>query len=147
MQSAYADQYAKVAHVKERDYSAGSTFTIKAQVKWYNNPTWEYTARVYSKQDLDVKNDRGQTNMVHFDGQSPSGFTSSNYDGWRADGGSVDVAANPLPIDVAAFVDLMNDEFQATAFSRVGFEGLIRDDFHVLMVSAFAHYGVADLDC
>lgn len=29
-QSAYADQTAKVAHVKERDYSAGSTFTLTA---------------------------------------------------------------------------------------------------------------------
>ena len=147
MQSAYADQYAKVAHVKERDYRAGSTFTIKAQVKWYNNPFWEYTARVYSKQDLDVKNDRGQTNMVHFDGQSPSGFTSSNYNGWRADGGSVDVVENPLPIDVAAFVALMNDEFQATALARVGFQGLTLDETKDFLVFGYSHYGLSGLDC
>ena len=85
--------------------------------------------------------------MIHFDGQSPSGFTSSNYDGWRADGGSVDVVENPLPIDVAAFVDLMNDEFQATAFSRIGFEGLTVDETKDLILSGYAHYGLADLDC
>lgn len=85
--------------------------------------------------------------MVHFDGQSPSGFTSSNYDGWRADGGSVDVVENPLPIDVAAFVDLMNVEFQATALARVGFEGLTLDETKDFIVNGYAHYGLADTDC
>jgi len=68
----------------------------------------EYTARVYSKQDLQVLNDRGQSNMIHMDGQSPSGFTDSNYDGWRVGGHSLTTVE---PIDVARFVDLMNDEF------------------------------------
>jgi len=36
---------------------------------------------VYSSQKLDVKDKNGQTNMIHFDGQSPSGFTASSYTG------------------------------------------------------------------
>jgi hypothetical protein len=67
-----------------------------------------YTARVYSKQDLQVLNDRGQSNMMHMDGQSPSGFTNSVYDGWRADGGVASTSSSD-PIDVAGYVNLMND--------------------------------------
>lgn len=36
---------------------------------------------MYSSQKLDVKDKNGQTNMIHFDGQSPSGFTASSYTG------------------------------------------------------------------
>lgn len=35
--------------------------------------------KVYSKQNLDVRNSEGQTNMWHMDGQFPSGFTKSHY--------------------------------------------------------------------
>jgi len=34
---------------------------------------------VYSKQDLIVKNEKGQTNMWHMDGNFPSGFRVSDY--------------------------------------------------------------------
>jgi hypothetical protein len=36
-------------------------------MKWFNNPVMEYTAKVYSKQELEVKYN-GQTNMIHMDG-------------------------------------------------------------------------------
>lgn len=78
-------------------------------MKWFNNPVMEYTAKVYSKQELQVTYN-GQTNMVHMDGKSPSGFTESTYDGWRVGGGNS--GGEPAgPISVADFVSLMNDEF------------------------------------
>lgn len=111
---------------------------MKVQMKWYNNPVWEYSARVYSKQDLTVTSN-GQSNMYHMDGQSPSGFTNSNYNGWRADGGSLNIYASP--IDVAAYVDLMNDEFQATAQSRIAFNGLNFVQAKDLLESGLEHFG------
>jgi len=34
---------------------------------------------VYSKQNLEVKDDRGKTNMWHMDGKYPSKFLKSEY--------------------------------------------------------------------
>jgi hypothetical protein len=48
--------------VEESSYRAGDTFTLKVQYKWYTNPVRDYTVGVYSSQDLEVKDSRGQTN-------------------------------------------------------------------------------------
>lgn len=79
--------------------------------------------------------------MIHMDGQSPSGFTNSNYDGWRVGGHSL---ATVEPIDVARFVDLMNDEFQATAMSRLAFTGLDFTTAKDLLESGLDHFGMAE---
>jgi hypothetical protein len=67
--------------VKESDYSAGDTFTFKVGFKWFTNPVKDYTVTLYSSQSIDVKDKSGNTNVLHMDGQSPSGFTGSNYKG------------------------------------------------------------------
>lgn len=135
---AYMDQMPYVAHIKENDYSAGSTFKIKAQVKWFDNPNPEYTVRVYSKQDLTLVNENGQSNMIHMDGQSPSGFTDSNYNGWR-EGGAI---VSTDPVDVTDFVTLMNDYFQATASATTGFNGLTFIQANDLLEQGLEHFGL-----
>lgn len=79
--------------------------------------------------------------MIHMDGQSPSGFTDSNYDGWRVGGHSLTTVE---PFDVARFVDLMNDEFQATAMSRLAFTGLDFITAKDLLNSGLDHFGMAE---
>lgn len=69
--------------VLEADYSASDVFTIKAQFNWRASfqtyPAKDYTVKVYSKQNLEVKDSSGKTNMWHMDGQFPSAFTKSHY--------------------------------------------------------------------
>jgi len=47
---------------------------------FFECPIKEYTVKIYSKMGIDVKRN-GQTNMLHMDGQSPSGFVNSQYTG------------------------------------------------------------------
>jgi len=65
------------------NYTAGEKFIITVQYDWQYGlkmyPARDYTVKVYSKQDLDVKDSLGRTNMWHMDGQFPSGFTNSHY--------------------------------------------------------------------
>ena len=42
-------------------------------------PAQEYTLKVYSKMDLEIKDADGETNMWHMDGQYPSRFTKSHF--------------------------------------------------------------------
>jgi hypothetical protein len=37
----------------------------------------DFTIKVYSSQDLEIEDENGNTNMLHMDGQEPSGFESS----------------------------------------------------------------------
>ena len=61
--------------VEEADYSANDVFTIDVEFAWYGWVSEDYTVKVYSKQDLEVTDNRGRTNELHMDGTSPSGFT------------------------------------------------------------------------
>lgn len=56
----------------------------------------DYTVRVYSKPGYEVTDEQGRTNMIHMDGQEPSGFTNSNYRGYGGAKG-VDVPS-PKPV-------------------------------------------------
>lgn len=44
-----------------------------------NSPHKDFTLNIYSKYGYPVLNSSGQANEIHMDGQSPSGFTSSNF--------------------------------------------------------------------
>ena len=61
--------------VKEADYEAGATFRFKVDYRWYGYSAEDFTVKVYSKQDLEVKDQKGNTNQLNMDGTQPSGFT------------------------------------------------------------------------
>lgn len=61
------------------NYNAGDTFYLKVQYDWKGSVGNDYTVKVYSKQNLEIKDERGNVNYFHMDGQSPSGFTWSTY--------------------------------------------------------------------
>jgi hypothetical protein len=46
---------------------------------WIGRMSRDYTISVYSSQDLEVLDEEGEGNMIHMDGQEPSGFTKSEY--------------------------------------------------------------------
>jgi uncharacterized membrane protein YgcG len=77
----YFESYAMPIKVEEADYNANDVFTLKIKYLWFGSPEPDYTVKVYSKQDLAVRNSDGQQNVVHMDGQCPSGFTDSTYEG------------------------------------------------------------------
>jgi len=62
-------------------YSGGDVFKVRAKYLWFNSPAKDYTVKIYSKQALEVKDTTGSTNIVHMDGQYPSGFTDSTFRG------------------------------------------------------------------
>ena len=61
--------------IKESDYEAGDTFQFRVHYYWYGYTAEDFTVKVYSKQALEVKDQRGHTNELHMDGTQPSGFT------------------------------------------------------------------------
>ena len=84
----YNEQFARP--ILANTYNNGDTFTIEVKIKWYDHPAKDYTVKVYSKQTLEVKDNQGQTKMLHMDGQSPSGFKNSQYKGMNP-------SSNPSP--------------------------------------------------
>ena len=50
---------------------------MEVKYKWYDSPARDYTVKVYSKMDIPVKDSSNRKNIVHMDGQIPSGFTQS----------------------------------------------------------------------
>jgi hypothetical protein len=67
-------------------YNGGDKFKVVVQYTWDQQPAKDYTVKIYSKQNLEVKDANGATNMIHMDGQQPSGFTSSTYCGMSSTG-------------------------------------------------------------
>ena len=61
--------FTKPLLVLEKDYSAGDKFSINVQFDWGLGLSAEdYTVKVYSIQDLQVKDNKGEINMLHMDG-------------------------------------------------------------------------------
>lgn len=75
----YEEQWNEPFMVAEADYAAGDVFTMEIDYQWDFFYAKDYTIKVYSKQTLEVKDSKGETNMIHMDGKEPSGFTWSNY--------------------------------------------------------------------
>merc|ERR1711990_848111 len=71
---------AKIIKLAPADYDANTEYTIMVKYFFYTCPIKEYTVRVYSKMNMPITKN-GQTNMLHMDGQSPSGFVNSRYTG------------------------------------------------------------------
>lgn len=71
----YSDQFNYPQLVTS--YNAGVVFRIAVQYTWFGSVAPDYTVSLYSKQNLEIKNSNGGTNVVHYDGSEPSGFTVS----------------------------------------------------------------------
>ena len=65
--------------VEVPDYEAGDVFTLTVTYDWIGRMSRDYTISVYSSQDLEVLDEEGEGNMIHMDGNTPSGFTKSEY--------------------------------------------------------------------
>jgi len=75
----YFESFAMPIKVEEADYNNGDVFTLKVKYLWFGSPEPDYTVKVYSKQNLAIRDSDGVTNEIHMDGQCPSGFTDSTY--------------------------------------------------------------------
>ena len=62
--------------VKEGSYRSGDVFTWKITYDWKWAPERDFTATVYSKQDVDVRDERFTTYQWYMDGDTPNGFTT-----------------------------------------------------------------------
>jgi len=59
-----------------KDYKAGDVITAEVEFDWHHRTTMrDYSLLVYSKQDIQIKDKDEKTNMPHFDGSEPSGYT------------------------------------------------------------------------
>lgn len=63
----YEDWYMPVM-LEESEYEAGDEITITVLYDWVGRMSRDYTVSVYSKQDLEVLDEDGNTNMIHMDG-------------------------------------------------------------------------------
>lgn len=72
----------------EASYAAGDVFELAIKYLWFGSPHPDYTIKVYSKQNLAIRDSSGNQVQQHMDGSSPSGFTSSEYKGMDASFGN-----------------------------------------------------------
>jgi hypothetical protein len=75
----YSENWYMPVMVEEADYEAGDVFTLTVTYDWIGRMSRDYTISVYSSQDLEVLDEEGEGNMIHMDGNTPSGFTKSEY--------------------------------------------------------------------
>lgn len=82
----YYDAYHKPAQILESEYEAGDKIILEVTYDWFDGyssipeSARDYTIKVYSKQNLEIKSSAtGKTNMWFMDGQFPSRFTRSHY--------------------------------------------------------------------
>ena len=54
--------------VAEADYDAGDVFTMEIDYTWDLFFAKDYTIKVYTSQELEVRDSNGETNMIHMDG-------------------------------------------------------------------------------
>ena len=78
--------------VAEADYKAGTWYALQTNVYFVGSPVRDYTVQVYSKQNLTVTDDKLKGNVLHLDGQLPTGFTDQKY--WGMD---IELVGTTLP--------------------------------------------------
>jgi hypothetical protein len=62
-------------YVPKNMYEAGDKFTMGVTYNWGGQAaSRDFSVVVYSQQNLEIKDVKGQTNMLHYDGNSPSGL-------------------------------------------------------------------------
>ena len=77
----YVDQKHSVIMVPAATNAGISQYTLYSKYEWVGSPHPDFTLKVYSKNNQPIKDSNGNTNIIHMDGQQPSGFTSSSYIG------------------------------------------------------------------
>lgn len=55
-------------HVPQANYTAGDEFSLQVSYNWFGATKEDFTVKVYSKQDLVIKDSSGNTNQIHMDG-------------------------------------------------------------------------------
>ena len=96
----------------EDEYKAGDDLELVLMFNWAGYLK-DFTLRIYSSQNLSIKDILGNTNMWHMDGQSPSGFTLSQYSVDTTDPRTEDWVPKSLyevwlaSYDLKSFVDLL----------------------------------------
>lgn len=78
----YFEQFHQPTLLSSKDHRAFNHISIYATFQYYGSPAPDYTIKVYSKYTGQIMNVTMQSNQIHMDGQSPSGFTGSDYDGY-----------------------------------------------------------------
>ena len=84
----YDDQFSRFILVGSSSYSAGDVYNFGVEMKeWRDYPSAhrDVTVGIYSKQTLTIKDANGNSNVEHYDGQLPTGFTESTYRGMNPD--------------------------------------------------------------
>lgn len=66
-------------YVHQNDYAGTDQFALQVVYEYYGSTKEDFTVKVYSKQDIWIKDPEGYSNQIHMDGREPSGFTSSRY--------------------------------------------------------------------
>jgi len=77
----YSDQFNYPLLVST--YNAGVVWRVTIEYVWYGSAAPDYTLKVYSKQALSILDSDGNTNVLNYDGSSPSAFTESTYSGMK----------------------------------------------------------------
>ena len=76
----YYDQFHYPYLIKEADYASRDVFEVTVLWDWKGYQANDYTIKVYSRQrEIQLFDEKFETNMIHMDGQEPSGFTKSKY--------------------------------------------------------------------
>jgi len=66
--------------VPEKNYTAGDKFNIGVTYNWGGQAaSRDFSVVIYSSQNLEIKDIKGQTNMLHYDGNTPSGLKSNPF--------------------------------------------------------------------
>jgi hypothetical protein len=95
-------------------YSAGDVYNFGVEMKeWRDYPSAhrDITVAIYSKQTLDIKDANGSTNVLHYDGSLPTGFTESTYRGMTV--ASDEVVEEPIE----SLADVFAAAFEGGFFS------------------------------
>ena len=64
----YAEWQTYPMYVHYSDYSGTDTFAMQVVYDWWGSTKEDFTVKVYSKQDLTIRDPDGNTNQIHMDG-------------------------------------------------------------------------------
>mmetsp|Transcript_14015 Transcript_14015/g.23812 ORF Transcript_14015/g.23812 Transcript_14015/m.23812 type:complete len:87 (+) Transcript_14015:1228-1488(+) len=60
--------FSKPILVKEAEYESGDQFRIEVQYDWEMSPSPDFTLKIYSRQELEIRDAKGEMNVWHMDG-------------------------------------------------------------------------------
>jgi len=65
-----------------KTYDPGTKFILNVQWTWNGNPNPDFTVKAYSQfSGVNIVDSSSQSQIIHYNGSSPSGFKNSNYTG------------------------------------------------------------------